>query len=111
MDRARLSSTSYPIPISVYFIWYVCGEGMITGWDWVWGILFVAVSAGVCVAFMTYAVFATRKTAWPFAPEEMARFDVEGKVEARGVAIESQEDAKGPFVMLRRLQCRLHPNG
>jgi hypothetical protein len=41
----------------------------------------------------------------------MARFDVEGKVEARGVAIESQEDAKGPFVMLRRLQCRLHPNG
>lgn len=101
------------LPISIYFIWYVCSTGAITGWDWLWGILFAGVTAGFCVAFMTYAVFASRKTRWPFAPEEMKRFDVEGKIAARGVVIEpmSSENATGPVVMLSALQKKLHPQG
>ena len=101
------------LPISIYFIWYVCSTGTITGWDWLWGFLYAAAAGGLLVGFMTYAVFASRKTTWPFAPEEMARFDVEGQIAQRGVAIASgsSENAKGPFAMMQRVQRRLHPQG
>jgi hypothetical protein len=51
------------LPISIYFIQYVCSTGIIAGWDWLWGFLYAAVSAGLLIGFMTYALFATRKTA------------------------------------------------
>ncbi len=99
------------LPISVYFIWYVSANGMITGWDWLFGFLYAAVCAGFIVGFTTYALFATRKTKWSFAPDEMARFDVEGKMERRGVRV----DCDTPLPLLQRrlqeVQKKIHPDG
>lgn len=99
------------LPISIYFIWYVSATGIIVGWDWLWAFLYAAVSAGLLIGFMTYAVFATHRTEWPFAPEEMQRFDVEGKITARGISIDPAANAQGPAAIMQRMQKRLHPSG
>lgn len=102
----------YELPISLYFIWYVYAANLIVGWDWLWAILFTMFAGGFCIGVMTYVVFASRKTKWPFAPVEMQRFRVKEKLQQRGVIIDTDPNkpAKGPIANFQKLQKIARPD-
>jgi hypothetical protein len=67
-------------PIGFYYIWFVQTQGLASWTDWLFGVLGLIFSMAVLVAFLTYRVFPDKNTKYVFAPEEMARFDVAGKL-------------------------------
>ncbi len=99
------------LPTTVYYIYYVYENNLIQATDWIIAILYTMAFAGFGVAFMTYALFADRKTKWAFAPEEMTRFNVMEKLEKRGIVIDTSQEKKGfgPIGKMQELQKKLHP--
>lgn len=95
------------VPIGIFFIWYVCANGLATGWEWLFGILLTIVETGFLVAFCTYVLFATRKSKWPFAPVELERFHVKERLQKRGIVMDAQG---GIFnkLPIGKLQKKLH---
>ncbi|MGI6216616.1 MAG: HXXEE domain-containing protein [Coriobacteriales bacterium] len=106
------------LPITVYFIWYVAANGLATPLEWVSGILWAVFCAAFFLGFTTYVLMASRKTTWPFAPEEMERFGVRDKMAARArqtSAAASGDNGEangkrpvGPQAAMGRMQRKVH---
>ena len=67
-------------PIGIYYCWYVAHNGLATTGDWIWGVVYTILVAGIVVSFLTYKVFPNRDSKWCFSAEEMARFHVREKM-------------------------------
>ncbi len=99
------------LPISVYFFWYALQNHLLHGMDWLIGVPLAILCGGVFVGIMTYVLFPTRKTKWVFSREELERFHVREKMERIGVDVDAPQPARGPFLLVQKLQRRLHPDG
>ena len=67
-------------PVGIYYCWYVAHNGLATTSDWIWGVVYTILIAGIGVGVMTYKVLANRDSKWVFADEEMERFHVKEKL-------------------------------
>lgn len=67
-------------PIAIYYINYITSNNLVTGNDWLFGIIYLILVAGLIVGFMTYKVLPNRNTKYIFAEEEMKRFNVKEKM-------------------------------
>ncbi len=97
------------LPVSIYFFWYTLSNNIIQGNDWLYAVLYTILCAALAIGWMTYVFFATKKTKWIFADEELKRFNVEEKIKVKGIAIKDS-GAKGPIAMMQKLQVKLHPH-
>jgi len=62
------------IPIGIWYLVEVHSKSMIKGWDWVFGIGYMAIVIGVGINVIGYGLLADQDSAYPFAHEEMERF-------------------------------------
>ena len=68
------------IPIGVYYLYYVHTQGLVSVWDWVFGVAYMVAFQYVFLVKMTYAWLADRNSPYVFADEEMRRFNVPEKL-------------------------------
>ncbi len=68
-------------PIGIYYIWYVATNGLAHGWDYIFGLVVVAVGAVLMVALPVRGL-ANRNTKYPFFNNEMERFHVKEKMQS-----------------------------
>ena len=94
------------LPVSFYFFWYTISHEMIKAADWVCAFIFTIACAALAVGLMTYVFFASKKTKWVFAEEELARFDVIEKM--KGIELKPGQP-KGAIALLQKLQVKLYP--
>jgi hypothetical protein len=66
------------VPLGLWYLAEVHSEGMITVLDWLFAIAYLACCVGVGMKKMGYGILADKDSAYPFAPEEMERFDRQG---------------------------------
>jgi hypothetical protein len=69
------------IPLAIYYIYYIHSNGIVTGWDWIVGIVYMILTAFIVVNKMTYSWLADENSPYPFAEEEMRRFNVPEKLQ------------------------------
>ncbi|PFD34720.1 HXXEE domain-containing protein [Bacillus cereus] len=69
------------IPLAIYYIYYIHSNGIVTGWDWIVGIIYMTLTAFIVVNKMTYSWLADENSPYPFAEEEMGRFNVLEKLQ------------------------------
>jgi hypothetical protein len=63
------------IPLGIWYLVEVYSKGMITLWDWAFAIVYMAFFTFVGMFKIGYGILADRDSPYPFAPEEMERFD------------------------------------
>lgn len=68
------------IPLGIFYIYYIHSNGLVTGSDWVIGIVYTFLTAFIVVNQMTYSWLADKNSPYPFAEEEMKRFNVPEKL-------------------------------
>ena len=68
------------IPLAIYYIDYIHSNNLVTGWDWVLGVVYMFLVAFIIVNRMTYFWFADKNSPYRFAEEEMRRFNVPEKL-------------------------------
>lgn len=98
------------LPVSVYFFGYAIRNDLIQPGDWLYAAIFTMLSAAVGVGYMTYSIFASKKTKWVFAEEELSRFHVKEKIKARRIKMKVNAAQKGPTAIMQKLQVQIHPN-
>jgi len=95
------------LPLTVYGFIYVIQNHLIVGIDWLWCILTLMVVM-MSLSVTTYIVLATRKSRWPFAPEELQKFGLPEK--AKRLGLDQPREEKGPLGLISRMQRKIHPN-
>jgi Protein of unknown function with HXXEE motif len=68
------------IALLVYYVSYVESHDSLSVWDWVGGIAVMASFAVVFLMKMTYSWLADENSPYPFADDELSRWDVEGRL-------------------------------
>lgn len=68
------------IPLGVYYIYYIHSNGIVTLWDWLFAIMYLVIFLGVIMNKLTYSWLADKNSPYPFAEEEMRRFNVPEKL-------------------------------
>jgi Protein of unknown function with HXXEE motif len=59
------------LPLGIWYLVEVNSQHVISGWDWVIGIVYALCFIVVIIGVLTYVVLADRNSPYPFAPEEM----------------------------------------
>jgi Protein of unknown function with HXXEE motif len=72
------------IPIGIYYIAYVQQNGLTTWLDYVLGVIGLVV-AYVIIILLPTRLFGSRDTPYPFSAEEINRFNIIGKLRAKGI--------------------------
>ena len=68
------------VPLGVWYIVDVYRQGIITGWDWLLAVLYMATFGAVFMQAIGYKLLGPKDSLYPFAPEEMARYDRERRL-------------------------------
>jgi hypothetical protein len=68
------------IPLGIYYIYYIHSNGLINGWDWVFGVVYMFLTAFIVVNKMTYSWLADKNSPYSFGEDEMRRFNVSEKL-------------------------------
>ena len=63
------------IPIGIWYLVEVYSKSMIDLWDWVFAVAYMALFMGVGMMRIGYGLLADENSPYPFAPEEIERFD------------------------------------
>ena len=78
------------IPLGIWYLVEVYSKGMITLWDWVFAVAYIVIFIGIGMKKIGYGILADKNSLYPFAPEEMERFDRRGHL----ARIENAANAK-----------------
>lgn len=80
--------------------------------DWLIGVLLTVLVAALVVGWSTYVFMATMRTTFPFAPEELQRFNVRKKLASKGI-VPTDGPRRGLYyhTPLAKIQRHLHPKG
>jgi len=62
------------VPLGIWYLVEVHSKGMVTLWDWVFAIAYMAFFMGAGMKTIGYGLLADEDSAYPFAPEELERF-------------------------------------
>jgi hypothetical protein len=68
------------VPLGVWYIVEAYRQGTITGRDWLFAALYMAAFGAVFMQAIGYKLLGPKDSPYPFAPEEMARFDRERRL-------------------------------
>jgi hypothetical protein len=63
------------VPLAIWYLVEVYSKGMITLWDWVFAVVYIACFIVVGMLTIGFRVLADKNSAYAFAREEMKRFD------------------------------------
>lgn len=74
------------IPLGIWYLIEVYSTKAISGWDWLFGVAYMGAFIGLGMNVIGYGVLGGRNSAYPFAPEEMERFDRRGHLVRLGNA-------------------------
>lgn len=66
------------VPLGIWYLVEVCTNGKITVWDWVFGAAYIACFIVVGMRLIGFRLLVDKNSPYPFAPEEMDRFDRPG---------------------------------
>ena len=66
------------IPLGIWYLVEVYAKGMITFWDWGFAVTYMAGFMRIGFMLVGYRMLADKDSIYPFAPEEMERFDRRG---------------------------------
>jgi hypothetical protein len=66
------------VPLGIWYLVEVCSKDMITLWNWVFAVVYIACFIVVGMLTIGFRLLADKDSLYPFAPEEMARFDRRG---------------------------------
>ena len=72
------------IPLGIWYLVTAYSKSMITLWDWVFGILYIVLFISIGMKVIGYRLLADKDSAYPFAPEEMERFNRSGHLARLG---------------------------
>lgn len=67
-------------PIGIYYIYFICANGLVTGSDWIFAVIYMLLVAGVIVNGLTYRLMPNKSTKHVFDKVEMERFHVKEKM-------------------------------
>ena len=54
-------------------------------WDWILGLLYLGAFSGIVMQYVGFWLLASPTSPYPFAPEEMDRFDRERRLRRAGI--------------------------
>lgn len=63
------------VPIGIWYLAEVYSRGIITLWDWGFAVAYMALFMGVGMLKIGYGILAGENSPYPFAPEEIERFN------------------------------------
>jgi hypothetical protein len=66
------------VPLGIWYLVVIYSKNMITPRDWVFGIVYLGCFIAVGVKMIGYTLLSDKDSKYPFAPEEMERWDREG---------------------------------
>lgn len=72
------------LPLGIYYIVYVTGENQVSGADWLWALVTLAVGGGIGLGYPILGL-RNRNTHYPFMPEQMNKFRMMDKLKMRKV--------------------------
>ncbi len=75
------------VPLGIWYIVYGIQNGLFAGMDWVYGIIYMVLAAGIILGLITYKLLPDVNTKWPFTQEEVSRFKIKEKLEKAGFRI------------------------
>ncbi|RZL89621.1 MAG: HXXEE domain-containing protein [Variovorax sp.] len=86
------------IPLGIWYLIEVYSNGLVRGWDWLFGVLTLAAFVGVVMLRLGYGLMADKKTRYPLEPPEMARWDrVHDGTTGPGAPINAAFRCRAPF--------------
>jgi hypothetical protein len=71
----------FHIPLGIYYLYIIHSTGMVSGWDWVIGLVYMFLWMGIVLYKMTYDWLADKNSPYPFTEAEMKKWNVQGKME------------------------------
>jgi len=72
------------VPIGVWYLVEAYSKSTVTPWDWVLGLIYLGCFIGVVMQLIGFRLLAAKDSPYPFAPEEMERFDRRGHLARLG---------------------------
>jgi hypothetical protein len=73
------------LPLGIWYIVEVYQKGMISGWDWLFGVLYMVVFIGVVFQVLGYGIMASPHSRYPFDRAEIVKWDRERRLMRAGV--------------------------
>jgi hypothetical protein len=73
------------VPLGIWYLAEVMGRGVVQRWDWVFAILYIGAFIGIVMQLIGFRLLASASSPYPFAPEELERFDREQRLRRIGV--------------------------
>jgi Protein of unknown function with HXXEE motif len=70
-------------PIGIAYLYHIVSLGSVRVTDWFFGAVYMVAFVAITLRKMTYGWLASKASPYPFAPEEMQRFNVIGKLARR----------------------------
>ena len=74
------------VPLGIWYLVEVYSKGLVSGWDWLFGVLTLVAFIGVVMLKLGYGLLADKNTRYPFEPWEMARWDRVQRLARAGIA-------------------------
>ena len=68
------------IPLGIWYLSEVYSKNMISGWDWVFGLVYLVFFSVVCMGKIGHQLLTDKNSKYPYAPEELERFDRAGNL-------------------------------
>jgi hypothetical protein len=66
------------VPLGIWYLIEVNSKATITYWDWVFAVVYIACFIFIVMRKIGHTLLADKNSSYPFAPEEMERFDRRG---------------------------------
>ncbi|HXY30469.1 MAG TPA: HXXEE domain-containing protein [Gemmatimonadaceae bacterium] len=68
------------IPLGIWYLIALYSTSAVSPWNWVFGVAYMAAFAGIGMKAIGYGLLGNKDSPYPFAPEEMERFDRRGRL-------------------------------
>jgi hypothetical protein len=72
------------VPLCVWYLVSIYSEGTVPLWNWALAVAYLAGFIGIVMKLIGYGFLASNNSPYPFAPEEMDRFDRRGHLARLG---------------------------
>jgi hypothetical protein len=73
------------VPLGIWYLNEVIGRGLVQWWDWVFAIVYIGAFTGIVMQLIGFRLLANVNSPYPFAPEELGRFDREQRLRRIGI--------------------------
>lgn len=91
------------ISVGIYYIYYISVNDLASGADWAIGVVYTIAATVIILGYLTYIGLSNRNTKWVFDEAELKRFDIEGKLERKNIAVSGHEK-RGLLAIIEKLK-------